>query len=159
MMVFFTTAWSQPEWMRGGDDEAHQPMFDGKQMFDRLNLKEEQRSQVEKLRSEMMKSQIAARAKIQTMRIDLKEQFRSEAPDRAAIEKMLGDIGTLQTDMKLHATAFWFGVYKILTPEQQKIWRQHALQFAEDPMRHPAFRRHMRMPHASPKHGEKEGEN
>ncbi len=93
-------------------------------IFKRLDLKPEQMAKVKTLRSQLQKDQIGVRAKIQTARIELRDQFDKDKPDRAMIESKLNEISKLQNELKLKTAGFWFDVNALLTPDQQKIWKR-----------------------------------
>lgn len=115
-LLFSTVAWAQPREKR----EGHV----GGRMMEKLNLTDDQRKQVGKLHSDLQKKQIALRSKVQTLRVDVRDSFREEKPDRGKIELKLTEITKLQGEMKTNHVAFWFDVNKALTPEQQKIWKE-----------------------------------
>ena len=90
----------------------------------KLNLTDDQEKELQKLRFDLEKKQTLVHAKIQTERIDLKEQILADNPDRSAIEKSLKTISDLQYQLKLNIVDHAFAAKKILTPEQQKIWKK-----------------------------------
>ena len=92
-------------------------------MMQKLNLTDVQQKQIENLRTAMQKQAVELRSKIQLDRIDLRELLRADEPNRPAIEKKLDDIASLQTKQKMLRIDHMFDVKKILTPEQQKIWK------------------------------------
>ena len=118
LFLFSTVAWAQPRAM--GDAS---PMR-GMRMMDRMKLTDEQRQQVGKLHSDLEKKQIAIRAKIQALRVDMRDAFRDEKPDKGKIESKMNEVTKLQGEMKSNYLAFWFDVNKMLIPEQQKIWKE-----------------------------------
>jgi len=93
-------------------------------LIEKLNLNETQKNQMKKLHLDLMKKQTALRSKIQTLRLEIQEQFLADKVDRAAIEKNLKAISDAQHQMKLNMLAHWFDVNAMLTPEQQKIWKE-----------------------------------
>ena len=113
-----TVAIAQPR--RMAHPGARQGM---ERIIEHLDLKEDQQKQFHKLHSLLQKNQIATHAKIQALRIDLRELFNIDGPDKSAIESKLTEISKMQNEMKLNHTAFWFDVNKMLTADQQKIWR------------------------------------
>jgi Spy/CpxP family protein refolding chaperone len=117
-MILSTAAFAQPR--RGWDDR---PMRGIREM-QKLDLTDDQRKQVDKLHSDLQKKQIALRAKIQAIRIDVRDAFREAKPDRGKIESKVNDITKAQGELKTNHLAFWFDVNKILTAEQQKVWRE-----------------------------------
>lgn len=98
----------------------------------KLNLTEAQEIQMKKLRIDMMKKQIQLHAKIQTLRLDSKELFLADKIDRKAIETNIKSIDDLQEQLKLNMVDFWFGVNSNLTPDQQKIWKRHAMEMGDN---------------------------
>jgi Spy/CpxP family protein refolding chaperone len=125
-----TVAWAQPrhQGMRGegqkNDMCGNGPMMMHERMIDRLKLTDDQQKQFDKIHGDFQKKQIALRSKIQTMRVDLREMLRADQPDQAAIKSQIGEISKVQTDMKLNHVDLWFAVNKILTTDQQKIWKE-----------------------------------
>jgi protein CpxP len=117
LILFTTVAMAQPRKM------GEASPIRGR-LMEKLNLTDDQRKQVDKLHSDLQKKQITLRARIQSARVDVRDAFREDKPDRGKIESKLSDITKAQGEMKTNHVAFWFDVNKILTPEQQKIWKQ-----------------------------------
>ncbi|MBI3194155.1 MAG: periplasmic heavy metal sensor [Ignavibacteriae bacterium] len=113
---------AQPRWM---DDDDFGPPMGHQRMIERLDLSEEQENQFEKIHSEIQKKNIEFRAKVQTMRITLRDLFEEEKPDQGKIESVISDISKVQNEMKLNAISHWFKVHTILKPEQQELWKEH----------------------------------
>lgn len=119
----------------------------------KLNLTEEQKKDVDKIRTDMEKQVIAQNAKLATARVDLHQLFKADNPDRSAIEKKLNDIASLGVQLHLIKIDAWFSINKLLTPEQQKTWKK-VLENA------PAMHRKMmdhRGKHPMPMHSDKPG--
>src|SRR5262249_52894740 len=89
-------------------------MMDHQALVEKLDLTTEQRGKIERLRADMQKNAIMTRSKVQMARVDLRELYREENPDRLQIESKITEIGKLQTDMKLAHAGFWFDVNKVL---------------------------------------------
>lgn len=104
-------------------------------IIEQLKLTEAQQDQMKKLRLDLMKKQTALRSKVQTLRLEIQEHFLADKIDRAAIEKNMNAISDAQHQMKLNMLAHWFDVNSILTPEQQKIWKNAPMAFGQQ-MRH-----------------------
>jgi Spy/CpxP family protein refolding chaperone len=125
-----TVAFAQPSWHRDGGGER---MMRDNDPMAKLDLTQEQRHQIRKMRSDMQKNQIALRAKIQTAtkiqtaRIEMRDLFQEEKPDQSRIDSKISDISRLQNEVKLAHIAMWFNVNKLLTPEQQKIWKERPM--------------------------------
>lgn len=110
-------------------DEDQAPPFQEKmggpgfRMMAQLKLTDEQKKEMEKMRFDMAKQAIDRQAKIKTARVEVAQLFRADNPDKAAIEKKINEIAQLQAQGKLAHVNHWFAVNKILTPDQQKIWK------------------------------------
>jgi Spy/CpxP family protein refolding chaperone len=100
-------------------------------LIDELKLTDTQQAQLEKIRLDLMKKQTPLRSKVQTLRLEIQEQFLADKIDRAAIEKNLKAITDLQQQMKLNMLDHWFQVNAILTPEQQKIWKSAPMRWGQ----------------------------
>ncbi|MEK6650076.1 MAG: periplasmic heavy metal sensor [Bacteroidota bacterium] len=107
-------------------------------MLDRLVLTDQQKPEFERLQADHMKKMIDQIAKVATTGVDLRTLLREEAPQKAAIEKKMKEIADLRTQVQLARLEHWFAVQKILTPEQQKVWKSALEQ--------PGSRHHMGRP-------------
>ena len=121
-MVSATLAMSQGN-MRG--EVSHDGnMFGRGRIAEELKLTEDQKKEFAKLRAGLEKSTITTRSKIQLARVDLRQMYAEEKPDRSKIEDKAREIGKLETDLKLARTGFWFDVSNILTAEQKTTWKK-----------------------------------
>jgi len=124
------------------------PMGPGGQgrLIERLNLTSDQEKQVGTLSAILEKKQIALRAKIMAMRVDLRSLYGAENPSKSDIQALQSQMHALRGEVQANRTDFWFEVNKILTPEQRKDWR-HALGLmpAKRPMGHGRGNRHLGM--------------
>ncbi|GEM_PF-594885 len=102
------------------------PPMDREQFIERLNLTDEQEDQFKQMRSDFQKKNIELMATMKTQRLTLRDLFDNDKLDQDKIESQLSGISKIQNELKLNSTAFWFNVNKILKPEQQKIWKNHA---------------------------------
>ena len=128
-------AFAQP----GNAPEAPMPMKHHQMMHHAgLKLTDQQKTQVEKIKFDLMKKQIDLRAQIAKDRVDYAELASAENPDRSALESKVDDMANLRSQLHKNMLDAWFDVNKVLTPEQQKLWKK-AL---EHPM---LFARHMGM--------------
>jgi Spy/CpxP family protein refolding chaperone len=123
LILATTTLWAQPRRMER-HERRQGPMMDRKELIEKLDLTADQKKQFGNLQSELQKNQIMSHSKVQLARIDLRQLFHDDRPDRALIEAKLAEIGKLQTDMKLAHVGFWFDVNKMLTADQQKKWKE-----------------------------------
>ncbi len=89
----------------------------------KLNLTDAQKKDLQKLRIDLEKKQTQVQAKIRMERLDLKELLLADNPDRSAIEKSLKTVSDLQYQQKLNMLDHAFAAKAVLTPEQQKTWK------------------------------------
>ena len=105
------------------DEDLPEPP-DPKPLLGRLNLTEQQKKQVEQMRFDMEKELIGARARLQTARLELRELLAANNPDKAAIEQKMNEIARIRVQKQSIRLNHWFAVDKILTPEQQEVWKE-----------------------------------
>jgi Spy/CpxP family protein refolding chaperone len=90
-----------------------------------LNLTDEQKKDFQKINFDFTKQRIDLKAKIENARLDLRQLMAADAPDQSAVEKKAGEVGNLAVKMRVLGVNQWFAVNKMLTPEQQKLWKEH----------------------------------
>ncbi|MGC8896905.1 MAG: Spy/CpxP family protein refolding chaperone [Bacteroidota bacterium] len=121
LFISFTAAQMAGAGMRAGKMPQKAAVAD---VIKKLNLTDEQKKEIEKLRFDFQKQQVAQQAKIHTAQIELRELLSEDNPDRAAIQKKVDEIARLRVQSAMDRFDHWQAVKKILTPEQQKIWRE-----------------------------------
>ncbi len=142
LLVGSSMAIAQPrDRMRGPHDRGGMR----ERMAEELNLTDQQKDQMKKLRLDFERNQTDIHAKIKMARLDLKELFLKESLDRTAIEKRIKAVSDLQHQAKLSHIGHWFAVNEILTPEQQNIWKEHVGERAGRMDGDFRGRRHMRL--------------
>jgi Spy/CpxP family protein refolding chaperone len=92
-----------------------------------LNLSAKQMDDLRALRASFEKKTVETQSQIRVLRIDIRELAGAENPDRSAIEKKLRDISDLQLKEKLALVDHLFQARALLTPEQQKLFREHMI--------------------------------
>jgi Spy/CpxP family protein refolding chaperone len=92
-------------------------------LFGKLNLTDEQKSKMRDFKVEQAKKQIALRSKIEIQKVEAKQLITADKIDRLAIEKKANEIAKLGVEAKMLKLDGWIAVNNILTPEQQKIWK------------------------------------
>lgn len=112
----------------------------------KLNLTEAQKKDVEKIGSDVAKQLVAQKANLATARIDLRQLFKADNPDKSAIEKKINEMSDINVQLRMIKINSWFAINKLLTPDQQKIWKKALAD------RH-SFRRHGMMKHRAMEHG------
>jgi Spy/CpxP family protein refolding chaperone len=97
--------------------------------LDRLNLTDEQSAKLKDMRFEQEKKQIDLRSKIQTLNVEVKQLLSAEKIDKTGLEKKYNEIAKLQVEQKMNFINHWSQVNSILTPEQQKVWKETLKRF------------------------------
>jgi Spy/CpxP family protein refolding chaperone len=92
-------------------------------LLERLALTDQQKTQFEQLQADHIKFMIDQNAKVASAGVDLRVLLRAESPQRASIEKKMKEIAELRTQQQMARIGHWFAVQKILTPDQQKVWK------------------------------------
>jgi Spy/CpxP family protein refolding chaperone len=95
-----------------------------KPLIGKLNLNEQQKKQVEQMRFDMQKQLIGVRGKLQTARLELHQLLAADTPDKAAIEKKMNEIAQIRVQKESVRLDHWFQVNSLLTPDQQKVWKE-----------------------------------
>ncbi|MBW7887779.1 MAG: periplasmic heavy metal sensor [Bacteroidetes bacterium] len=101
-----------------------QPMNGPRRGVNQLNLTDQQKDQFQKIHFDTQKKNIELTAKLATARVDLKQMLLGDKQEKSAVEKKLKEISDLQVSLKMNRFNDWTECNKILTPEQQKIWKQ-----------------------------------
>jgi Spy/CpxP family protein refolding chaperone len=107
------------------------PMQRQGRMMERLNLTEQQQKQFDALASDFRKQAVDRRAEIAKARIELMDLLKADTPDQKKISSQITNIANLEAAAKEQALDHWFQVNKILTPEQQKIWKRGLVTMAQ----------------------------
>jgi Spy/CpxP family protein refolding chaperone len=89
-----------------------------------LKLTDQQKKDIQKIKFDLMQKQIDLRAKIAHARLDYGQLTSADSPDEDAIAGKIDEIAKLQVQLKKNLLDCWFVVNKILTPDQQKIWKK-----------------------------------
>ena len=90
----------------------------------RLKLTDEEKGQMKELRFETAKREIDLQSKLALSKLELARLFASEQPDRNAIEKKMNEVAANKTALEMNKINGWFEANKLLTPDQQKEWRE-----------------------------------
>jgi Spy/CpxP family protein refolding chaperone len=97
---------------------------DGARLLRQLNLTDQQRKDIDNLRFDLQKKSIDQQAKLKTERLEVAQLFKADNPDQSAIQKEIGAISQLQAQRRILFVDHWFAVNKLLTPDQQKVWKK-----------------------------------
>jgi len=131
-----TTALSQP------DPASHQdplPPRGHRDFMEKLGLSEKQKTDIAGLRTEMEKSMVGIQSKIKLARIDMRTLATADSPDKSSILGKVKEVSDLQYQAKKLAIDHLCAVYALLTPEQQKKFKDQMMMRLSGgmrPMRH-----------------------
>jgi Spy/CpxP family protein refolding chaperone len=89
-----------------------------------LKLTDDQKVQFEKISFDVQKKQIELRAKLETSRLELKRLIAADQLDKAAVEKKMTEIANQQVALHMNHISGWAEKNKVLTADQQKIWKK-----------------------------------
>ncbi len=103
-------------------------------LMEKLNLTEQQQKQFDALVSEFRKERVDRRAEVAKARIEMMDLLKAEPLDQGKITAQIEKIGRLEIAAKSKGMEHWFAVNKILTPEQQKVWKRGMVRFAQGQM-------------------------
>jgi Spy/CpxP family protein refolding chaperone len=121
-------------------------------IIEQLKLTEGQKKDFDKIHVDMEKQEIAQKAKNETARVELRQLFKADNPDKSAIEKKMNEIAELEVQMHMIKINSWFDINKLLTPEQQKTWKK-ALEYGSE-MEHGKMEMSHHGEHSMPPHHE-----
>jgi len=90
----------------------------------KLNLTDAQQEQFQKITFDVHKKHIELKAKTETARLELRRLMASDNLDKSAIEKKMNEVSAAQTAVQMNRINGWIEKNKMLTPEQQKLWKK-----------------------------------
>ena len=93
-------------------------------MMGKLNLTDQQKESMQKLRIEMQKKNTPLMSQIRLARLEIQQLMMAENPERAKVESQMKEISNLELKVKLNGLDHMFAVRNLLTPEQRKIWKE-----------------------------------
>jgi Spy/CpxP family protein refolding chaperone len=160
IVLAVSIAAAQPEPGQGpGEGMMHRQGDPGQMMMERLKLTDQQKADMQKMRADMERSMVKTQSAIHLARIDLRQLVAAEKLDRTAIEKKVREISNLQQEAKSALIDHLFSVYAMLTPEQQKTFKQHMMSLLEDGPGQAMRQRMQRPGRGMMQHGMKEHED
>jgi Spy/CpxP family protein refolding chaperone len=89
-----------------------------------LKLTDDQRKSIGTIRFELRKKTVDQQARIKTARLECAELLKAAEPNQSAIQKKAAEISQLQSQQRLLFIDHWFAVNKLLTPDQQIVWKR-----------------------------------
>lgn len=101
------------------------------ELMAKLNLTDKQKADLKNVRYETAKKAIDLRAKLAESKLELGKLLGADSPDQSAIEKQMKEVSANEVALRMNRLNGWFEANKVLTPDQQKVWRnvlRHAVQ-------------------------------
>lgn len=114
---------------RFGPPGGRGPGFERPDLREELGLTHEQVEQLHALKFEGAKQAIQARAQLQLRRLELRELFRAEPLDRAAITRKVSELSDAQHTLLLQRTEQHMALLELLTPEQRARFKESRHRF------------------------------
>jgi Spy/CpxP family protein refolding chaperone len=93
------------------------------QRLQQLGLNESQQNTVQTLLRTHAKDSIRLKAEIDTMRVDLRQQLRTDPVDMNSVKPALQAIAAKEVDLRLAHLTLMHDIRQVLTPEQQQKFR------------------------------------
>ncbi len=95
-------------------------------LLKKLNLTDQQKEKIRSLRFDFQKKMIDLKADLQKSRLDLKELRQANSLSRNDVIAAVEKINKSRDAISLAVANHLMDVYEVLTPEQQKIWKEIA---------------------------------
>ncbi|MDD8019211.1 MAG: hypothetical protein PHP42_12630 [Bacteroidota bacterium] len=92
--------------------------------IEKLQLTDTQKEQFQKVHFDTRKKDIDLRAKLETAHLDLTALKLAPSPEKSLIEKKVNEIAAIQASRAMNQFDAWSSCNKVLTADQQKIWKQ-----------------------------------
>lgn len=96
------------------------------EMFARLNLTADQKSQMLQKQQALEKELLALRQKNQTLRLKIGEEMAKDQPDRQQLAGYLKEVNDNRGQMEIKRLDFILDIKASLTPEQKAKFKQQA---------------------------------
>ncbi len=93
-------------------------------MMKGLKLTDQQQEQFSKVKFDTQKKMIELKAKVETSKLELRRLMDAETIDKSLIEKKMNEIAVNEVAIRMNHLNSWIELNKVLTPEQQKIWKK-----------------------------------
>ncbi len=118
--IFTTSLLAVPVLAQPGSAKQRGP----DRLADELNLTADQKQQFEAIHADAAKEQIDRRAAISKARVELQQLLRTDKPDQSSIEKKVGEIAGLESQIRTKRIDTWFRVNRLLNADQQLLWKK-----------------------------------
>ncbi len=121
-----------------------------------LKLTDQQQEQFDKVKFDTQKKMIELKAKVETSKLELRRLMDAETIDKSAIEKKMNEIAASEVAIRMNHLNSWLELNKVLTPDQQKIWKKALAHRPEQMKRKMMMQREMQEDMDSPMEQERE---
>jgi DNA gyrase/topoisomerase IV subunit A len=101
-------------------------------IYDKLNLTEQQITQIEKLRDQHLKKMSDYRNELNKLLIDLRSEWRVLNPDKKKIESLTNKMNEIRSKMSQDRVNHWFDIYNLLDEKQKEKYREFRGGFFKD---------------------------
>jgi len=105
---------------RGGRGMGLAFLVNNPEMRKRIGISDEQAAKIRQQTLDFRKAEIRTRADLQVKRLEMHSLLAADAPDRAAIDRTLQEVGTAQMALEKNAIDFHLTMRAALTPEQRE---------------------------------------
>jgi Spy/CpxP family protein refolding chaperone len=126
LIALVSVSYAQTPERRGAGYGSGQGRGGGEGMMEMLDLDSATAAKVAKLRDEHQKDRIALRAKLETARVEFRAAMRKDPVDEKAALSKQKEVASVREQLQTSALEHRFAVAKLLTPEQRKIFMDHA---------------------------------
>jgi Spy/CpxP family protein refolding chaperone len=92
-------------------------------MMEKMEFTSEQQKTMHKMKMKLHKEIAPLRTDLETKEMELQELWMAETPDLEQIVKKVSEINKIQWQIQEKQIRHQFDIYKILKPEQQKMFR------------------------------------
>jgi Spy/CpxP family protein refolding chaperone len=104
-------------------------------MFEKLNLTDQQKDKISDLKSKNEKEMIDLNAELKKKMVDMKDLRKNPNLTRAELVSAVKELNGIKDQVAVARANHKMDLYEVLTPEQKKIWQENK----------PMMRDHMKM--------------
>jgi Spy/CpxP family protein refolding chaperone len=108
-----------------GPMDRHRMGFNIDRLAKVLELTDEQANQIRQLHYESEKAAIDLKSSLKKNRLEIDNMIAGNNIVDSEILNLVSKSSEIQSELKTNKIRLWLDVYKILNPEQQKMWVKH----------------------------------
>ncbi len=102
-----------------GFAQADPAIWDNPQVVKKLGLTDEQQQKLDSIQVEHRKFEIKNRAEVETVELDLRQQWKADSPDEAKILAKVKEVSRIREERAVEDAKYRLAIHQILTPEQR----------------------------------------